>query len=512
MHPQQHEILCQYWQQLEQRHTQQSQSGGPIEQCFEWKRDQSVWETMRRLQSLYTRGDGGANLLEEHVGSTVENDVEAMDEHTSRLDYSPTLEPTQSPLYLVLNRDQLWLQSRSSNVPTAATLEPDPATFSRSSPIPTERKAGHFSEESSDNQELNCDLPQQHERSPIPVAAAASYAIPPWTTIVQETHLSYLTPTQLPVVHQRSYQQTETPLVTAAGTPSCSSLGTTQSKGKDLSSLLFLRQQQQEQQQTLVETRTMPIATPTTSTFPSFVHTATVQEQNGLPLLVDSTTQFFSSQQEQEQRSTMLPSFTPNAENNTMKRTSKRVRSDAKDSNSVTPLIVQKEKKKRTTYCKATFSDYLKALEEFVGEHGHCRVPTNWKDGKLQLGRWVQKIRRAYKKLSSSTDDATSVVSEGAYVLTRSRVEQLERMGFEWAVNNKASWDDRYNELVAFVKQNGRWPARRGDNETVLGEWMHSQRRQYRSGSKSLLAERLDKLNAIDFPWNPRLEACLRKA
>ena len=68
---------------------------------------------------------------------------------------------------------------------------------------------------------------------------------------------------------------------------------------------------------------------------------------------------------------------------------------------------------------------------QYKTKNGHCNVPQS----QGQLGTWVRHQRKAYKANS----------------LARNRIDQLNSIGFEWAINAtgpKVPWETRFNELA----------------------------------------------------------------
>jgi hypothetical protein len=98
--------------------------------------------------------------------------------------------------------------------------------------------------------------------------------------------------------------------------------------------------------------------------------------------------------------------------------------------------------------------------------------------------------------------------------LTQQRADKLSAWGFTWdtgikkpgKIAEKIPWDERYAELVAYKEEHGHVNV--PQNSSVLGTWVHGQRRQYtlfKRGSKSSMTpEKIRKLTAIDFVFLTR--------
>ena len=140
-------------------------------------------------------------------------------------------------------------------------------------------------------------------------------------------------------------------------------------------------------------------------------------------------------------------------------------------------------------------------LEEYKREVGDCNVPQKF-DANPQLGKWVFNQRQNYNKNNLSSE----------------RIEALESIGFEWTRPKKtpddALWWKQLQELEKYKREHGDTLVQtyaRGDSgnkHRELGEWVQTQRTQYRlleEGKHSLLTdERIRKLNQIGFVWSAR--------
>jgi hypothetical protein len=122
------------------------------------------------------------------------------------------------------------------------------------------------------------------------------------------------------------------------------------------------------------------------------------------------------------------------------------------------------------------------ALTQFHKNEGHCLVPQKHFQNGIKLGLWVGVQRRNKNKLSDS------------------RLRLLNTLGFSWDPVNE-QWDEAYNSLVEFQKLEGhcRVPRESGNK---LGIWVHSQRRNI----AKLSADRINRLNAINFNWEPNID------
>ncbi|KAL7460742.1 hypothetical protein ACHAXS_001187 [Conticribra weissflogii] len=117
--------------------------------------------------------------------------------------------------------------------------------------------------------------------------------------------------------------------------------------------------------------------------------------------------------------------------------------------------------------------DLLKAYKE---KNGDCDVPVTDET----LGGWVNDQRRMYMEKRSDP-------------LSKSRMEKLDAIGFEW---EPTMWDKRLEELMEFRKEKGHCDV--PIDYPGLGIWVINQRFNLNEMSK----ERVDALDSLGFIWN----------
>ena len=127
-------------------------------------------------------------------------------------------------------------------------------------------------------------------------------------------------------------------------------------------------------------------------------------------------------------------------------------------------------------------------LEAFYHQHGHGRVPLRY-PANPALGRWVSRQRWLRDTLSEK------------------RRQRLERAGFVWkeaiAGNIQATWEAMYARLVVFRETQGHFRVYiRSDKQLAI--WVSNQRQEQRTGKLS--PDRLDRLEAIGFPWQEQVQ------
>ena len=132
----------------------------------------------------------------------------------------------------------------------------------------------------------------------------------------------------------------------------------------------------------------------------------------------------------------------------------------------------------------ATWDERLGQLKAFKEQYGDCSVPSEWGDNPV-LGRWVGTQRRLYKSGK----------------LADERVRRLDEIGFEWDPV-VAGWDENFTELSVYQKCFGNCDVPGEYNENpVLGRWVGTQRRLYKSGK--LAGGRVRRLDELGFKWDP---------
>jgi superfamily II DNA or RNA helicase len=130
---------------------------------------------------------------------------------------------------------------------------------------------------------------------------------------------------------------------------------------------------------------------------------------------------------------------------------------------------------------EANFSE----LKKFCMKEGHARVPYRHAVNGLKLGSWVI-VQRARKNQ-----------------LTVDQIRRLNVLNFSWDPGAE-EWELRFTTLKEFREREGHCDVPRGVvlNGVKLGQWVHHQRNFFRE-KKWLSAERIKKLDAIGFSWDP---------
>ena len=119
-------------------------------------------------------------------------------------------------------------------------------------------------------------------------------------------------------------------------------------------------------------------------------------------------------------------------------------------------------------------------LKRFHQRKGHVLVEAKHVEGGLKLGNWVQTQRHTKSTLTSE------------------RIHRLNSLGFVWdQLSHK--WDLYYSALKTFYRREGHTlvPQTHKENGLWIGNWVKAQRLQ----REQMPADRLKRLNAIDFKW-----------
>lgn len=128
-------------------------------------------------------------------------------------------------------------------------------------------------------------------------------------------------------------------------------------------------------------------------------------------------------------------------------------------------------------------------LMEYKRQYGNCRVPAESKEH-FKLGQWCVKMRR-HKRNG---------------VMSAEKRRRLDEVGFVWdptaarEAEHDVLWLKWMTKLQAFRDKRGHWRVPTDQPRFhQLRVWMDNQRISYTRGW--LPAERIKRLNALEFPW-----------
>ena len=161
-----------------------------------------------------------------------------------------------------------------------------------------------------------------------------------------------------------------------------------------------------------------------------------------------------------------------------------------------------------------TWEDRYEQLKDYKAEHGHTRVPKGYINKKLWC--WVATQRYQYKLYQDNDQEQQHDNKSSSVTMTLERINLLNALDFDWGTNN-ASWEERFQELVAFQQTYGHVNVSKrtnGGEFKQLGLWVSRQRSEFkrllaegglgtsRSKRKShMTLERIQQLDAIGFQW-----------
>jgi uncharacterized protein YbgA (DUF1722 family) len=122
-------------------------------------------------------------------------------------------------------------------------------------------------------------------------------------------------------------------------------------------------------------------------------------------------------------------------------------------------------------------------LVEFKRKQGNCVVPQKYEED-VTLGTWVDTQQQFHNQNTIRLD----------------RKDLLDDIGFVWRVENDALWQQQYEKMVEFKRNNGHClvPNKYKEDKS-LGNWV-SQQRQFHKRNK-LPLKRKDLLDEIGFVW-----------
>ncbi|CAJ1948933.1 unnamed protein product [Cylindrotheca closterium] len=131
-------------------------------------------------------------------------------------------------------------------------------------------------------------------------------------------------------------------------------------------------------------------------------------------------------------------------------------------------------------------------LVEFWKQHGHFLVR---RDDNRSLCLWLGRQRRKYKREGIRSEQ-----------LSRSQIYLLERIEFPWESNREEiEWQGQYDELVLFLKANGRFPGSLSEHPQLY-KWIVYQRQRYKGqgGRPDISDHQIHQLEKIGFRWSIR--------
>ena len=127
---------------------------------------------------------------------------------------------------------------------------------------------------------------------------------------------------------------------------------------------------------------------------------------------------------------------------------------------------------------KEAFEKHCFELEAFKEEFGHCIVPLKYPKNN-SLANWCHSMRYSYSQIQKGMKPRCS--------LSQDKIDQLEKIGFQWQVVCEGTFEKRCFELEAFKEEFGHCnvPVKYPKNQS-FGHWFHRMRYSYRQIQKGI--------------------------
>jgi len=162
----------------------------------------------------------------------------------------------------------------------------------------------------------------------------------------------------------------------------------------------------------------------------------------------------------------------------------------------------------------STFDNRFNDLMTFKAKYGHCDASQTGKNA--SLGSWCNEMRVSYKKIQKNQMPRMK--------LSHEKIQRLNDAGFKWSLRAlpkngptksstfaapKKSFDDRFNDLMAFKAKYGHCDASQTGKNASLGSWCSELRVSYKKKKQSnqkpkikLSDEQIQRLNDAGFKWS----------
>jgi hypothetical protein len=145
------------------------------------------------------------------------------------------------------------------------------------------------------------------------------------------------------------------------------------------------------------------------------------------------------------------------------------------------------------------FDEHFNDLMAFKAKYGHCNVSQNGEDA--SLGQWCSQLRVSYKKMQNKQKPRAK--------LAHAQIQCLTDAGFKWSLTPIKSFDERFNDLMAFKAKYGHCHVSERGEDASLGKWCGQLRVSYKKKMqnkqkprKKLSDEQIQRLNDVNFKWS----------
>jgi len=155
----------------------------------------------------------------------------------------------------------------------------------------------------------------------------------------------------------------------------------------------------------------------------------------------------------------------------------------------------------------STFDERYAELMKFKEKFGHCNVPQKNSGKYLSLGRWCNNVRVSYNKIQKGEIPYYKLMDEN--------IRKLTDAGFQWSLDTRMTFDERYAELMAFKKKFGHCDVSRRESVEYqsLRGWCDKMRMAYKKIQKNerphhtLTEDNIRQLENAGFKWRLRQSA-----
>lgn len=150
--------------------------------------------------------------------------------------------------------------------------------------------------------------------------------------------------------------------------------------------------------------------------------------------------------------------------------------------------------------------DMFKQLENFVKQHK--RLPSECKENEKKISRWLDCQKKNYKNHKQAMQCK----------IKRKQYEELKNTYSNLFKSTDDKWNEMFEQLEQFIKENKKLPSKRKENEKILGKWLNAQKKNYKNSEnsmndknkrkkyESLITTYSDLFKSTDDKWNKMFE------
>jgi superfamily II DNA or RNA helicase len=143
---------------------------------------------------------------------------------------------------------------------------------------------------------------------------------------------------------------------------------------------------------------------------------------------------------------------------------------------------------------KSSFEKFYNELLEYKKKYGHCKVPFGKKEY-IDLGRWVNKLRRVYKY--GYRDERGNIIFKYQGTIRAGQLRKLNEIGFIWKAN--VDWDSHFKTLEKYFHKNGHSNINQNENQKLY-YWCYRQKKHV----KDLSEEQISALKSVNFNFTTK--------